>query len=93
MVAIYQILNGGINVRPDQFFVPAVSAVTRGHGMKLRKPQAMSRVRQNTLAVRAINDWNTLPPSIVLSATLNQFKSRLDKHRGAVSFNIPDQDQ
>ena len=93
MITIFQIMNGGINMRPDQLFEPAVSAATRGHEMKLRKPQAASRVRRNTLAVRAINDWNALPPSIILSASLNQFKSRLDKHWGAVSFDIPDQDQ
>ena len=93
MITIFQIMNGGINMRPDQLFEPAVSAATRGHEMKLRKPQAASRARRNTLAVRAINDWNALPPSIILSASLNQFKSRLDKHWGAVSFDIPDQDQ
>ena len=93
MIAVYQVMQGMVNIRLDQFFEPAVSAVTRGHTMKLRKPQAVSRVRRNTLSVRAINDWNGLPPSVVLSATLNQFKSRLDKHWGEASFFIPDQDQ
>ena len=85
-------MKGSINMRPDQLFEPAVSAVTRGHEMKLRKPQAAPRLRRNALAVRAINNWNALPPSIILSASL-QFKSCLDKHWGAVSFDIPDQDQ
>ena len=93
MIAVFQILHGGIDVRSDQFFEPAASAITRGHGMKLRKPQATSRVRRNTLAVRAINDWNALPPAIVLSASLNQFKTGLDKHWGDDAFTIPDQDQ
>ena len=93
MIAAFQILHGGINVRSDQFFEPAASAITRGHGMKLRKPQTTSRVRRNTLAVRAINDWNALTPAIVLSASLNQFKSGLDKHWGDDAFTIPDQDQ
>ena len=93
MIAIFQVLSGGINMRPDQFFEPAVSATTRGHTMKLRKPHATTRVRRNSLGVRAINDWNALPPSIVLSATLNQFKARLDKYWGDTSFAIPDQDR
>ena len=43
--------------------------------------------------MRAIIDWNALSPSIVLSATLNQFEGRLDKHWGDPSFFIPDQSQ
>ena len=93
MIAIFQILNGGTDVRPDQFFEPAVMATTRGHERKLRKPHATSRVRRNTLQVRAVTDWNALPSSIVLSASLNQFKARLDKHWGDACFTIPDQDQ
>ena len=92
MIAIYQILRGDINVQPDQFFEHVELATTRGHPMKLRKPQATSRVRRNALAVRAINDWNSLPPSVVLSASLNQFKARLDKHWGGMTFSIPDTD-
>ena len=93
MIAVYQILNGCIDVQPNQFFERATSTVTRGHGMKLLKPQAGSRVRTNSLAVRAVNDWNALPSSVVLSNSLNQFKSRLDKHWGVVSNTIPVQDQ
>ena len=92
MIAIFQILRGDINVQPDQFFEQAELAITRGHTMKLRKPQASSRVRRNALAVRAINDWNSLPPSVVLSASLNKFKACLDKHWGGMSFSIPDTD-
>ena len=44
MIAVYQILNGGIDVQWNQFFRPAASTVTRGHEMKLLKPQATSRV-------------------------------------------------
>ena len=71
MIAVYQILNGSIDVQPNQFFEPATSAVTRGHGMKLLKPQATSRVRRNSFAVRVINDWNALPSSVVLSNSIS----------------------
>ena len=79
MLAMYQIFNGGLDIQPDKFFTLAPSG-TRGHSMKLRKPQAMSRVRRWALAVRAINDWNGLPPSVIQASSLNQFKSRLDNH-------------
>ena len=92
MIAVYQILTGGVNMQADQFFEPATSTTTRGHHLKLRKPQASTRVRRNTISVRTINDWNALPPSVVLSTSLNQFKSRLDSHWADVSYIIPDQD-
>ena len=40
MIAVYQILTGGVNMQADQFFEPATSTTTRGHHLKLRKPQA-----------------------------------------------------
>ena len=92
VIAIFQILTGGVNVRPDQFFEQAVSSVTRGHALKLLKPQAASRPRRHTLSVRAINDWNALPASVVLSTSVNIFKARLDSHWGDASFDIPAQD-
>ena len=45
MIAMYQMLNGGLDVQPEKFVEPAPSSGTRGHTKKLRKPQAQSRVR------------------------------------------------
>ena len=92
MIAMFQIMTGGINIHPDQFFAPAERSTTRGHPMKLRKPQATARARRHALAVRAINDWNALPSSIVLAPSLNRFKHLLDKHWDEIAFTIPVQD-
>ena len=90
MIAMYQILNGGMNVSPDTFFIPAQTVCTRGHTKKLWKPQAHSRVRRHTLAARAVNDWNDLPPSVVQATSVNQFKARLDEHWNQFTFSIND---
>ena len=90
MIVTYQLLNGGLDIEPDQFFSLAGTTTTRGHLLKLKKPQAASRVRRNTLAVRAINDWNSLPSHVVLSSSTNQFKSLLDKHWSDLAYDIPD---
>ena len=72
MVAIYQILNGGIDVRPDQFFEPAVSAVIRGHGMKLRKPrprqefdETLSQYEPSMIGMRFLHPLSCQPHSPV----------------------------
>ena len=59
-------------------------------GGELHKPPAQSRVRRNAFNVRVINDWNSLPYRVVVSETLSQFKSRLDKHWASIAYSIPD---
>ena len=90
MIAMYQVFNGGMDIQPDEFFSLAPSVGTRGHSMKLRKPQAHSRVRRCTFAVRAINDWNGLPPSVILAPSLNQFKAQIDNHWNRLLYTIQD---
>ena len=52
---------------------------TRGHSLKLKKPQVSSAVRQNFFSVRVVNAWNSLTEQVVSAPTLNAFKNRLDK--------------
>ena len=90
MIAVYKIMNGKLDVQSEKFFERAASNVTRGHPLKLVKPTAQSRTRRRALASRVINDWNALPPSVVLSSSVNQFKSRLDDHWNQQKFTILD---
>ena len=92
MISVYQILHGGMDVRPDIFFAPAALRTTRGHPWKLEKPRAVSRSRRNAFSVRVVNDWNTLPLQVVASETLAQFKSQLDTHWRHLAYTTPDQD-
>ena len=36
--------------------------------------------RSSFLSVRVINDWNSLPQSVIGSNSPNQFKNLLDRH-------------
>ena len=93
MILVYQIFHAGIDVHPEVFFDRATHSVTRGHEWKLRKPRAESRVRRNAFATRVVNDWNSLPPSIVNASSVNAFKSNLDAHWAEMIFATPYQDQ
>ena len=89
MIGIYQMLHAGLDIDPDKFVTPAPTKTSRGHPWKLFKPHATSRARRQALNVRAINDWNSLPPSVVEAESLNSFKSRLDRHWIHVMHQIP----
>ena len=92
MIAVFQLLHGGLDLDPDVFFNTAVARDTRGHPWRLVKPRAVSRIRCNAFSVRVVNDWNSLPSTVVTSATLNQFKNRLDAHWIQIAHATPHTD-
>ena len=86
MISIYQNMTDGLDVRPNQFFEPAVSSFTRGHRLKLRKlkPQVTLTVKRNTNSQSHQQLECPSSPSVVLSDTLNQLKFQLDSHWAGV---------
>ena len=61
-------------------FLSFSTITTRGHNMKLFKPHANCLLRSSFFSVRVINDWNSLPQSVIDSNSPNQFKNLLDRH-------------
>ena len=78
MLQIFRIFKGIDQLKPDQFFSVIRETATRGHPLKLFKPQNKNIIKCNTPSSRAINYWNTLSTDTVLAPTMNIFKSRLD---------------
>ena len=54
-------------------------STTRGNMFKLDKDRAKYDLRKFYFTNRVVNAWNSLPDHVVLSETVNIFKSRLDK--------------
>ena len=52
---------------------------TRGHAFKFSKQIYSTNSLANNFANRALNCWNALPPSVVSSPSLMQFKFNLSK--------------
>jgi len=50
-----------------------------GNVFKLDKGRAKYDLRKYYFTNRVVNAWNSLPGQVVLSETINTFKSRLDK--------------
>ena len=76
----YQLLQGQVDLDPDDSVSRSSVTTTRDHSQKLSKLQALSRIRRNALPIRAVNDWNALLPHVVHADSLTQFKSQLDLH-------------
>ena len=92
MIRVFQVLHSIVNLDPSVFFERDTNTRTRGHPFKLKKPTATSRVRRNAFGIRVINDWNSLPASVVCAPSIGAFKARLDKHWHVYRFTIPDTD-
>ena len=93
MIAVYQLLHGGLHLDLEDFVEFATARDTRGHPWKLVKPQAATRIRRHAFSIRVINDWNALPASVVTSSSINQFKNRLDTHWTDTMYDIPHEDR
>ena len=49
-----------------------------GDCLKRAKERSRLLLHGNCLLERVVNDWNALPESLVLAASMNAFKARLD---------------
>ena len=89
MITMFGIMHGRVGIRREDFFGEPRAAQTRGHQLKVAKPQSISRMRINHFSTRVINDWNSLPEEVVCAPSLNAFKNRLDRHWIALAYEAP----
>ena len=54
------------------------NTTTRGHKLKLKKQFCKTNCRKYSFSQRVINDWNSLPQSVVQISNLNTFKTEID---------------
>jgi len=76
---MYKILSG----KYDTALIPRVnrerSSIARGNDLRLQRAKVTYDSRKYYFTNRALNIWNSLPNHVVLSDTVNTFKSRLHK--------------
>ena len=87
LIYLYQILKGSYDIE-NHLFTPSTSTVTRGRTRKLFKHHTNSYTRSNFYNNRVINNWNSLPQSIVDSPSVNDFKTLLDRHYSNCLFDF-----
>ena len=79
-IQIFKIRKGFGRVNPSKFFQLATGSTTRGHDFKIVKQRFNIRLRQYSFSIRSVNNWNALPKEVVNAATINQFKSSLERY-------------
>ena len=80
MILMYKIMHGRHGIVREELFQEPSYAATRGHQYKVFIPDAVKRARKNHLAIRALEDWNRLPSSVVEAPSTDCFKNYLDDH-------------
>ena len=87
LITTWRVIQGHLGDELRSFFLLRDDSElmdTRSNGCKLFKPRR-SRLSPNfTLSTRIVNEWNSLPRSVVLAATIETFKLRLDQHYRAL---------
>ena len=64
----------------DIFIMVNEYGKTRGHPYKIRKLHSRLDIRMYSSTQMIVSDWNRLPRSAVMSASVNQFKGHIDKY-------------
>jgi len=81
LIETFKMMNGIY----DQNAVPGFDVyprnnMTRGHNLKIRRPQSKTNLGQNRFTSRVVTDWNSLPEEIINAETINAFKNQLDDY-------------
>ena len=79
MIQVFKIMSGMDRIKPGVFFHQPIHTGTRGHSQKIHKKRFRLDVRGSFFSQRIVGDWNSLPENVIMSDTLNCFKSRLDR--------------
>lgn len=77
LIETYKIISDYYHCSLD-IFHPHQVGTLRGHNKKISKERCNKLLRRNFLTNRVVYSWNGLEEETVNSATVNQFKNRLD---------------
>ena len=77
MLQTYKIISDEVNIYKNIIF-QFRAAATREHKYKIYEQRATKLPIIQRFSKRIVSDWNRLPPEVVDSMTMNEFKKRID---------------
>jgi len=82
MIETYKLLTGKYDEQVALALPKNVTGeyFTRGNCNKLLVKRCRYKLQKNFFSNRIVNMWNSLPDYVVMSDTINTFKTRLDAH-------------
>ena len=78
LIETFKILNQKLLIDSTKLFTLSPINFTRGHNFKLSKPRSRLLVKSKFFTDRIINQWNSLPYSVINAQSVNDFKNKLD---------------
>ena len=79
LIEVFRILKQIDKITADELFNRrTTSHRTRGHSMMLFKGQVRLNTRKFSFSQRVINELNKLPEKVIISKTVNEFKSNIE---------------
>ena len=78
LIEVFKILRGFDDVDYRSMFQLSEGR-TRNHGYKLELKRYRGDICGNFFSYKICSHWNALPPDVVNSTSVDQFKTRLDK--------------
>ena len=79
LIETFKILKQYLNINSTKFFTLSTSDL-RGHDYKLFKPRSHLLIRSKFFTHRIIDLWNSLPPHVINSQSVDAFKNNLDDY-------------
>ena len=79
IIQTFKIVKGLEDVPINDYFTLSQERRTRGHDLKLAKPSARTKLRNQTFTHRVVEVWNSLPQEVIDAETVNSLKNKLDK--------------
>ena len=89
MIQVYKITYDMDRIEPGLFFQRPQHTGTRGHSQRIYKQQFRLNVRRAFFSQSIVADWNSLPENVIMSASLNCFKPRLDRFWHYQQYKMP----
>ena len=78
LIEVFKIMNGLEGLKAEDFFVLSDVDHTRGHDKKLYKIRPRLDIRKFVFSQRVVDEWNNLPPEVVGSQSINEFKRKVE---------------
>ena len=79
LIQVYRVLHHIDDIDYTKFLKLTEGGQTRGHTLKLVKQREVSRLRQCALGIICVvNDWKSLDETVVISDSVNAFKTELE---------------